>query len=117
MTPLTRRDLLTLGALALFPRPPYRYAAARDDLDAWLRDAIDPEAVAAAAKAYRAKYPAESTETIRREVLAGLRKNSKLAEHLRRKVRDDFRSDRVDLLDGWVLSRTEGRLLALTSDN
>ena len=84
---------------------------------AWLRDHVEAPAVASLAAAYRQKYPEETPEQLRARVLSGKKGGESLAVLLTRKVREDFDEERVVVLEGWVLSRTEGRLIALTIDN
>ena len=114
MTMLSRRDVLAIGAWTFLARPPRHLRPRQDDLMVWLREHVDAPAVASLAAAYRQKYPGETPEQLRAQVLSGKKGGENLAVLLTRKVREDFAEERMVTLEGWVLSRTEGRLIALT---
>jgi len=117
MATLTRRELVALGGWTLLARPMRQFRATQDDLSAWLREHVDGASLAPVAAAFREKHPDETSERLRAELLGGRRDGEDLAAHLSRKVREDFGAGRVEMLDGWILSRTEGRLIALTIDD
>ena len=60
---------------------------------------------------YRDNFPSEDDPTILRKLVGEVAELS-LAEAA---IQDDFLNGDVVMLDGWILSRTEGRLCALFS--
>jgi hypothetical protein len=65
------------------------------------------------AVAYRTRYPAEPVEAIEAALLTSWRERLPLATHLASLAHDDFVNSRLEDLDGWILSRTEARLIVL----
>ena len=113
MTMLSRRDVLAIGAWTFLARPPLHLRPKQDDLMAWLKEHIEAPAVASLAAAYRQKYPEETPDQLRALVLSGKKGGENLAVMLSRRVREDFDEERMVVLEGWVLSRTEGRLISV----
>jgi len=71
----------------------------------------DSAEVSRLGRAYRVSFPGENDSEILRSLLAELAELS-VAEAA---IQADFLNGDVVMLDGWILSRTEGRLCALFS--
>lgn len=71
--------------------------------------------------AYRERYPSErSIDALARHILTGSpysshRSRTEIRRRLDEQIRDDFDRGRTVRLNGWMLSRTEGRQAALYS--
>jgi hypothetical protein len=77
----------------------------------------DPSAARRVGEAYLERYPAEAGEE-RLTRLLGLGGGQPLAveqARVRAAVRRDYEESRLALVEGWYLSRTEGRLCALST--
>jgi hypothetical protein len=133
--PLTRRSffkslLITWASVSSLS---WQLAAAdpvatSDDRPSWLQASTgDPNATSRLGKAYLSTHPEEGdTEVIMRLIdesldrlpglePARLEQPAQVAEALKRLVRTDYIQDDVVSLQGWILSRTEARLYALTA--
>jgi len=76
----------------------------------------DEETMIAAGKLYQQRFPEENNE---RTLITLLKKDvpegNDTSSSLEQKSILDFKADRIVLLDGWILSVTEGRQCALFS--
>jgi hypothetical protein len=126
MQTLTRRELLRLVAAALPALAPSALSAARlpldaaraDELDRWIAESLGGADLAALARDYAARFPAErAPAALRRAILAGRRRGEAIAAHVGRAVHADFAAGRIVVLDGWHLARTEARLIALAASH
>ena len=79
------------------------------------------DAVRGIGLAYRERYPSErSVDALARRILPGSlfsshRSRTEIRRRLDEQIRDDFDRGRTVRLNGWMLSRTEGREAALYS--
>ena len=87
----------------------FRAPQSAEILGAKVLDISDDYADADAALAYIVRYGDLSLET-----LLCLPRND-LRKHIRRCIREDFLSQRTVKLDGWVISRTEAHVVALSA--
>jgi hypothetical protein len=102
MMRISRRSGLGGAALLLFVRR--RPAAADDAKSASLF--ADPAAARAIGAAYLRAYP--------NDVLRGVHGAARLPRpEIAARVRDDFATGRVAMVNGWMLSQTEARLCAM----
>jgi hypothetical protein len=121
----TRRLLLLAGAVALGSRlPPAWLRAAAADAVARLKAlAGPPRSARALGLAYLARRPEEASASLLAELVLqslGLTAADLAAVDDRRlrallveRIRDDFAAARTATAGGWILSRTEARLMAL----
>lgn len=115
---ITRRSAIgaLLAATASLMMAPSSVAAATtavSDLDAWLASALGGKDLAAIAAAWRAQHPKETREATARLVLAGRRSGEALHAYLSRVVAAEHAAGAAALYDGWLLTPTEVRLVAL----
>ena len=124
---VSRRDVLALlaAAAAAFGCGPTAARAGYDRraltgtdgdeaLRDWLQAALGDADLTAIASAWRAADPAAtSAAALAAALLRGRRRGDTVQEHLARSVTADHAAGRTAILDGWVLSYTEGRLAAL----
>lgn len=129
MSTISRRRLLTGGAtlLAALLVPPYwrspvgvRRAALAERLAARFGDL---DAVRAVGSQYVRTAPAEAQATLLENAIAAAAgvdaptlaaaTDRDLGRHLSEAVRSDLWSGRTVRLDGWIVARTEGRVIAL----
>lgn len=74
-------------------------------------------------KSYRRTFPDNSRQQLMDNIMAGtegkifpeVSSNSSIASFVEEKVKDDFKSGRILVIKGWVLSETEARQCALFS--
>ncbi len=81
----------------------------------WVRAHVLADELKDLARAYLARYPTERAMTMEEAILAGRRADMPVAAHLSVLVRKDFETGRIEDLDGWLVSRTEARLIALAT--
>jgi len=117
MTPRRRFLVLAVGAAAM---PRFAFAEAGGPAERLTAIVRDPPSAAALGRAYRAQFLREARgEALAAAILATLPPSARTGdEHalrgaIRARVRADFAAGDVVRLDGWTLSRTEGRLAAL----
>ena len=117
---MSRREALVLLAgvapALVGATPAQLLRSIRDDdaLSAWLRKHVSAADLTALAREYGERFPDEQTrETLEKLILVGRKAEEDVAATIARAVREDFETGRVVALDGWQLSRTEGRLVAL----
>ena len=111
---------LGLGAVAI-PSIYFRYRTPDDDTfiaePELLSYIWDDETIAGIGKSYRAENPDENDEKKLRYLIApdGSVEGKSLYKHLRTRILQDFESNDLTVIDGWMLSRTEARQCALFS--
>lgn len=113
----TRRDLLRLGLLAIAVFP---FARDRPEPDVAERVSAlfrRPERAQSVGARYLVSQPGAQSAT--RELGATIRARppgdtAALRAFLRARTREDFRTERIVLLDGWILAETEAQACALT---
>lgn len=113
MAEFSRRHLLQLGA-ALLAQPGV-VAAGRSDWSAALDlPHFDRQFLHEYALAFSSAFPAEADVAVLRELLLG-GPAPVTADSLARAIRAEFRRFDTVTVNGWLLSRTEARLLYLTA--
>jgi hypothetical protein len=77
----------------------------------------DDETIAAIGKSFLQQFPDEDSKGKLTEILSKqLTTNpDKIVEILNQEIKDDFKNDRIVMLDGWIVSVTEARQCALFS--
>jgi hypothetical protein len=125
--PMTRRRLL-MQALALLPLSACVSSVDRalgtNTVRGWTRSLFpDPQAATMAGRLYLARWPEEESASWLAHVLFGTQlsrqvnggSEDRLWQHVRSACDRDFCTDDLVTLNGWVVTRTEARLLALLS--
>ena len=106
-----KRRALLLGAPAAcaLPTPRPARAALLDLFD-------DPARARALGRAYLATLPTPpSADALTAAVTAGLPGTVRLRTEIAALIRADYAAERIECLDGWLLSRTEARLCAIAA--
>jgi hypothetical protein len=119
MMQITRRQWLLALVSVTMSAPSIRAVSEMTDegLQKWIEAHLPRGTLAELADAYRQRYPEERADMIERELLADRSPATSLDAHLSRSVRRDFDADRLENLAGWILTRTEARLIRLTAIN
>jgi len=86
-----------------------------DSLRGWASLQVPSGELTNLAREYLSRHPSETAETLEAALLNGRRGKMPLPAYVSTLVRDEFEDGRLENLDGWILTRTEARLLALAS--
>jgi hypothetical protein len=115
VTTLTRREWAAL--LAAVPMSAVAAAGSfqEDRLRAWASAHVPASDLAALARAYEQRHPSEPVTAIEAALLSDRPADVPLATHLARQAQRDFANGDLEDLEGWMLSRTEARLIALAA--
>jgi hypothetical protein len=115
MTHVTRRQwLLALVSVTMIaPTTGAVSEMSDEELRKWIDTHLPRGTLTELADAYRARHPEEHEDMIALELLADRSPGASLEAHLSMRVRRDFDDDRLENLAGWIISRTEARLITL----
>jgi hypothetical protein len=110
-----RRVVQILCALGVAALPSARVNASSRPL---LFDGVDVDGLRELGKEYRALAPADdaSLAEMRALLLDAPSSDEEVISRLRSKVKADFHRGHVVKLSGWLVSRTEGRLFAVSAE-
>jgi len=113
----TRRQLIVmLGALGGATVTEFSFAEllrAQDDVLARFRRHLDPRQASALGARYLAAFPDEGElSKLLQQIAGNARPSDQVRSFLTERVANDFAADDVWEVDGWMISRTEGRILA-----
>ncbi len=125
---MKRRSFLfisSLGSIAFFI-PFLSCNSKKSDLDRFpsiphcLSELINDETISKLGSDYIKNHPSENTKQILKNFLLDGKNGRKLdsssiLNELNRKIKLDFETNNIIVLDGWILSKTEARLCALFS--
>lgn len=114
---------MATGVIAALAIPSWYYLYGPPAKERILADAelvsyiMDAQTMAGIGKNYQQQFPEMSTKKQIIEFLSeSITADSKdLREELNRKISEDFKNNRLIMLDGWILSVTEARQCALFS--
>ena len=118
---MERRNFIIVSALgATAVGLPIWYFKSQNDIDpisepGALSYIWDDETILEVGKQYLQKFPGESTKSILKEKLIGSETHSleDNVQNIQQKIDQEFTSDNMVIIDGWVLSVTEARQCAL----
>jgi hypothetical protein len=119
MTQITRRQWLLALVSATMIAPTARAVSEMTDeeLQKWVGAHLPHGTLAELAEAYRERHPDERDDMIELELLSDRSPGVSLDAHLSMRVQRDFDDDRLENLAGWMLTRTEARLIRLAAIN
>lgn len=82
-----------------------------------LSEIWDHQAIYRIGKRYQEQYPGEATKEKLVELLSIAMSKDKndIPESITSRIKEDYKTGKIVILDGWILSVTEGRQCALSS--
>jgi hypothetical protein len=119
MTQVTRRQWLValVSVTMIAPTIGSVTEMTDEELQKWIEANAAGGTLAELADEYRERHPEQRDDVIELELLADRPPGTSLDAHLSMRVRRDFDADRLENLAGWMLTRTEARLIRLAGVN